>query len=410
MAGPGTLAAGTATLAGTALMLIHTGRAPTRSALTGLLGVTRGTVGAITGELRELGLIVVDAGPGGPGQPGGQGRPSHRLLPDPGGPVAVAAQVHPDGYEVALVGLGGTVVARDSRDEPVPADPERALAPVAAAAATLLRDSGRRCAGAAVAVPTAVSMPEGSAVRALYVGWPTGAPVRSIFAAQLAGNEVTGPAGGPLRCEAVNDVNAVALAEHRQGAGRDASHLLVVSAEHRGVGGALVLGGALYTGSTGLALEAGHVSVDRDGRPCVCGNRGCLSVEADAERFLDLAGRAPDAAEPLLYQAMALLRAGYPDEDRVRAAAETVIDRLGLGLAGLINVVNPDRILLGGLHGQLLAAAPGRLRAAIAAGSPWGSGATIPVEPCALKHAGLIGAAEVAWQPVLDNPALLRER
>jgi len=183
-----------------------------------------------------------------------------------------------------------------------------------------------------------------------------------------------------------------------------------VSAEHRGVGGALVLGGSLYTGSTGLALEAGHVSVDRDGRPCVCGNRGCLSVEADAERFLDLAGRAPDAAEPLLYQAVALLRAAYPDDDRVRAAAEAVIDRLGLGLAGLINVVNPDRILLGGLHGQLLAAAPGRLRAAVAAGSPWGSGASIPVEPCVLEHAGLMGAGEVAWQPVLDNPALLRER
>ena len=391
-------------------MLIHTGQAPTRSALTGHLGVTRGTTGAITAELRDLGLIVVDAGPPVGDQPGGQGRPSHRLLPDPRGPVALAAQVHPDGYEVALVGLGGIVVARLGRDTPVPADPGRALAPVAEAAAALLRDSGRRCVGAAIAVPAAVSLPGGSAVRALYIGWPTGAPVRAIFAAQLAAHGVTGPDGGLLRCDAVNDVNAVALAEHRQGAGRDASHLLVVSAEHRGVGGALVLGGSLYTGSTGLALEAGHVSVDRDGRPCVCGNRGCLSVEADAERFLDLAGRAPDAAEPLLYQAVALLRAAYPDDDRVRAAAEAVIDRLGLGLAGLINVVNPDRILLGGLHGQLLAAAPGRLRAAVAAGSPWGSGASIPVEPCVLEHAGLMGAGEVAWQPVLDNPALLRER
>jgi predicted NBD/HSP70 family sugar kinase len=183
-----------------------------------------------------------------------------------------------------------------------------------------------------------------------------------------------------------------------------------VSAEHRGVGGALVLGGSLYTGSTGLALEAGHVSVDRDGRPCVCGNRGCLSVEADAERFLDLAGHAPAAGETLLHQAVAVLRAGYSRDGRVRAAAEAVIDRLGLGLAGLINVVNPDRILLGGLYVPLLAAAPGRLRSAVAAGSPWGSGATIPVLACVLDHAGLIGAAEVAWQPVLDNPALLRER
>ncbi len=129
-----------ATLPGIALTLIHTGRAPTRSALTSQLGVTRATTGAITGELRDLGLIVVDAGPGRGG--GQQGRPSHRLLPDPSGPVALAAQVHPDGFEVALVGLGGTVVARHAENGPVPADPGRALAPVAEAAAALLARVG----------------------------------------------------------------------------------------------------------------------------------------------------------------------------------------------------------------------------------------------------------------------------
>jgi len=73
-----------ATLPGVALTLIHTGRAPTRSALTSQLGVTRATIGAITGELRDLGLIEVDSGSGGV-SPGSaqQGRPSDRLLPDP---------------------------------------------------------------------------------------------------------------------------------------------------------------------------------------------------------------------------------------------------------------------------------------------------------------------------------------
>ncbi|HEY0935533.1 MAG TPA: hypothetical protein VGD91_17525, partial [Trebonia sp.] len=174
--------AGSATLAGRALTLIHTGQAPTRSALTSRLGVTRATTGALAAELRDLGLITVDAGPPGRDEAAPQGRPSHRLLPAPDGPVALAAQVHPDGFEVALVGLGGSVVRRLGRDAPVPADPEQALAPVAAAAAALLRDSGRRCVGAAVAVPTAVSRPGAAAVRAFYVGWPTGTPVRDIFA------------------------------------------------------------------------------------------------------------------------------------------------------------------------------------------------------------------------------------
>ena len=388
------------------MTLIHTGQALTRSALTAELGVTRATIGAITGELRDLGLIEVDAGPGG----GQQGRPSHRLQPDPAGPVALAVQVHPDGFGVALVGLGGAVVARQAEYGLVPADPAPALARVAEAAAWLLRTSGRRCVGAAVAVPTAVTTPGGRAVRALYVGWPDGAPVRDLFAAALARHGVHGPGGGAAACAAVNDVNAIALAEHRHGAGRDATHLLVVAAEHRGVGGALVLGGTLYTGGTGLAMEAGHVTVDRDGLPCVCGNRGCLNVETDVERFFSLVGRAPSPDEPLLRQAGALLRAGYLADERVRGAADAIADRLGLGLAGLINVVNPDRVLLGGMHGHLLAAAPDRLRAAVAAGSPWGSGAAIPVRSCALDDGGLIGAAEVAWQPVLDDPALLRAR
>jgi predicted NBD/HSP70 family sugar kinase len=322
--------------------------------------------------------------------------------------VALAAQVHPDGFAVALVGLGGAVVAHRAANLPVPADPVRALASVASVAAALLDASGRRCVGAAVAVPTAVTAPEGTAVRALYVGWPDGAPIRDIFAAQLARHGVRGTGGGRVGCEAVNDVNALALAEHRHGAGRDATHLLVVSAEHRGVGGALVQHGALYTGSSGLAMEAGHVSVDPDGRPCRCGNRGCLSVEADAERFLDDAGRRPSPDVPVLDEAVAVLRAGYPADPRVRGAADAIAGRLGLGLAGLINVVNPDLVLLGGMYRELLAVAPRRLREAVAHRSPWGYGAIVPVEGCVLDDAGLIGAAEVAWQPVLDNPALLR--
>jgi hypothetical protein len=73
----------------------------------------------------------------------------------------------------------------------------------------------------------------------------------------------------------------------------------------------------------------------------------------------------------------------------------------------LINVLNPDRILLGGLHGDLLAADPGRLRATVAERSPWGRGSSVPVLGCTLDDGSLIGAAELAWQPVLDDPALL---
>jgi hypothetical protein len=325
---------------------------------------------------------------------------------DPDGPVALSAQLHPDGFGVALVGLGGHVLAAETSQATVPADPARALAPLAEAGAGLLARSGRACVGAALAVPSAVSEPEGIAVSPLYLSWPAGTKIRDVFTGLLAGHGITGPAGA-ITCAAVNDVNAVALAEHRHGAGRGAEYLLVVSAEHRGVGGALVLRGALYTGSTGLSMEAGHVSVDPNGRQCPCGNRGCLNVETDAGRFMEAAGRVPGPDRPVLDQAVSILAAGYASDSRVKEAAAGLIQRLGLGLAGLINVVNPDRVLLGGLHKHLLLAAPDQLREAVAVRSPWGRGAGVPIHPCAVDDGELIGAAELAWQPVLDDPSVL---
>lgn len=389
---------------GPALALIHGGRAPTRAALGAGLGVSRATAGAVAGELQAMRLIRVDTAPGG----GTLGRPSHRLTIDPDGPVALAAQVHPDGFEVALVGLGGRVVAAADRAALTPDDdPERALAPVAEAGARLLRLTGRACVGAGLAVPSAVAEPEGVAVSPLYVGWPTGAPIRDIFADQVDRAGITGPGGDSCACSAANDINLAALAEHRHGAGRNAGHLLVVATGHRGVGGAFVLDGALYTGSTGLGMEVGHISVDPQGRTCRCGSRGCLDVETDALSLLDAAGREPGPAVPVIVQATAMLRGEYAADAGVRAAARAVIDRLGLGLADLINVLNPDRILLGGLHADLLAADPGRLRAAVAERSPWGRGSSVPLLSCTVDNGSLIGAAELAWQPVLDDPGVL---
>ncbi len=391
---------------GPALTLIHGGRAPTRAALGAELGVTRATAGAVAAELQALGLIQVDTAPGG----GTLGRPSHRLSIEPEGPVALAAQVHPDGFQVALIDLGGRIVAAADQNLALADDPESALALVAEASARLLRLAGPRsriCVGAGLAVPSAVAEPRGIAVSPLYLGWPASTPVRDIFADQVRRAGISGPGGTACACSAANDINLAALAEHRHGAGRDAGHLLVVATGHRGVGGALVLGGALYTGSTGLGMEVGHVSVDPHGRPCRCGSRGCLDVETDALSFLDAAGRTPGSGTPVVEQAAAVLRREYASDRAVRDAAALIIERLSVGLADLINVLNPDRILLGGLHGDLLAADPERLRAAVAERSPWGRGSSVPVLGCALEAGSLIGAAELAWQPVLDDPTIL---
>ncbi|WP_026248662.1 ROK family protein [Streptomyces sp. LaPpAH-108] len=381
---------------GPALELVHTGRAPTRAVLTAELGVTRATAGAVAAELEALGLIRVDARPA--AASGSQGRPSHRLEVAEDGPVALAAQIHADGFRAALVGLGGRIVATTPGCETVDADPAKVLGTVVEAGAELLRATGRRCVGAGLAVPSAVAEPDGLALNPLHLAWPVGEPVRRIFVECVRAAGITGPAF------AGNDVNLAALAEHRHGAGRGARDLLCVATGHRGVGGALVLDGRLHTGSSGLALEVGHLTVNPEGRPCHCGSRGCLDVEADPLALLVEAGLDPGPEVSLLQQATDLLRTRY-DEPAVRRAAETLIDRLGLGLAGLVNILNPDRIILGGLHRTLLEADPDRLCAVVAERSLWGGqSGGVPILPCTLDHDSLVGAAELAWQPVLDDP------
>ncbi|WP_030377890.1 MULTISPECIES: ROK family protein [unclassified Streptomyces] len=381
---------------GPALELVHTGRAPTRAVLTAALGVTRATAGAVAAELEALGLIRVDAHPG--AAAGSQGRPSHRLEVAEDGPVALAAQIHADGYRAALVGLGGRIVATAPGCETVDPDPAKVLGSVVEAGADLLRATGLRCVGAGLAVPAAVAEPEGLALNPMHVDWPAGAPVREIFTDLVRAAGLEGPAF------AANDVNLAALAEHRHGAGRGARDLLCVATGHRGVGGALVLDGRLHSGSSGLALEVGHLTVNPEGRPCHCGSRGCLDVEADPLAFLTEAGRDPGPELSLLQQANDLIRAHHADDPAVRAATEALIDRLGLGLAGLVNILNPDRIVLGGFHRTLLDTDPDRLSAVVADRSLWGRSGGVPILPCTLDHNSLVGAAELAWQPVLDDP------
>ncbi|MFF2129606.1 ROK family protein [Streptomyces olivochromogenes] len=381
---------------GPALELVHTGRAPTRAVLTAELGVTRATAGAVAAELEALGLIRVDARPG--AAAGSQGRPSHRLEVAEDGPVVLAAQVHADGFRAALVGLGGRIVATAPSCETVDADPAKVLGAVVETGAELLRETGRRCVGAGLAVPSAVAEPDGLALNPLHLAWPAGAPVRRIFAERVRAAGIEGPAF------AANDINLAALAEHRHGAGRGARDLLCVATGHRGVGGALVLDGRLHTGSSGLALEVGHLTVNPEGRPCYCGSRGCLDVEADPLAFLTAAGRDPGPEVSLLQQANDLIRTRYDQDPSVRTATEALIDRLGLGLAGLVNILNPDRIILGGLHRTLLDADPDRLRAVVADRSLWGQSGGVPILACTLDHNTLVGAAELAWQPVLDDP------
>ena len=142
-----------------------------------------------------------------------------------------------------------------------------------------------------------------------------------------------------------NDANVAAFGEWKYGAGRGVSSLVFLTIG-TGVGGGIVLGDKLWQGSCGYAAEIGHVVVNPSGELCKCGIRGCLETEASApaivRKYQALAGSgAPVTTEDIYYRA----KEGEPAAREAFARAGYY---LGIGLGMLINLLNPEKILLGG--------------------------------------------------------------
>jgi len=136
----------------------------------------------------------------------------------------------------------------------------------------------------------------------------------------------------------VNDARAFGLAELRLGAGRGASSMVGLTLG-TGIGGVLAIDGRIVQGHDGTAGELGHQTIDPDGPPCNCGNNGCLEAFARADRIAEACGT-PTAGE-----AINRARAG----DKTALAGLASVGRyLGIGIANMITVITPDRVVIGG--------------------------------------------------------------
>lgn len=207
---------------------------------------------------------------------------------------------------------------------------------------------------------------------------------------------LSGTIGRPVTL--INDAQAFLEAEWRAGAARGARHALFVTLG-TGVGGGLVIDGRPYRGAGGLGGEIGHMTIDHDGPPCPCGNRGCFEryVARDAvERLAVESGLAADgAATP----AEVSRRAVAGDARAITLFAE-IGRRLGAGLAGLVNLLEPQVIVIGGgISGAgawILdpAAAEMNRRSMVARRTP------VAIRPARFgPQAGMIGAALAAAEP-----------
>ena len=139
----------------------------------------------------------------------------------------------------------------------------------------------------------------------------------------------------------VHDTVASALAEQQHGAARDLSDFVHIGI-YEGFGVSVMTGGRLLEGSRGLAGELGHITVERDGQRCGCGNRGCLETVATDAAFARLVGKR--VGKKLEVEEI-VARAASGDLD-VRAELDQTLDWLAVGLAAAINLFNPQAILL----------------------------------------------------------------
>ena len=210
--------------------------------------------------------------------------------------------------------------------------------------------------GVGAGLPGVVNVASGTVGgEAHHVPELAGAPIAQLLAEA---------AGAPAHVD--NDVNVLALGEWLWGAGRGARSLVLL-AIGTGVGGGIILDGRLYRGAGGFGGELGHVPIAFDGRPCICGARGCLKAfvagpdlaaegsrrlgrPVDTAALFDLAERSPSTAEGAL--------------------AETVIaeatEALAAGLAMVVNGLNPERLLVAGSVGRAFARRESDLRARLA--------------------------------------------
>jgi len=368
-----------------------------RSELTSTTGLNRSTIADLIGELTELGLV--EQGPAEAAS--GPGRPSPMVRTRPQGASVLAVEISVDSIAVATVGLGGHVYRHLRLARPRGGfSPQETVEDVARQAGPMLDalppDAVLAGVGAGVAGVTRRS--DGFVHLAPNLGWRN-VPFGAMLAAEL---EISDPV------LVANEADLGALAEHRRGIGDGVSDLIYISGE-AGIGAGIIHDGKPMLGAAGYAGEAGHTLINPEGHRCRCGATGCWETEAGEAALARRAGFPPSVAGLALLDTV-VARANAGDSNTLEALEE--IGRwLGLGIGNLINVFNPQLVVLGGFYHPLFPF----LEMAVEKGARLGA-LDAPGEIAEITSSGLgsdaplMGAAELALSEVIADPARVAGR
>lgn len=367
---------------GTILTEVHRHGYRSRARLTAEMGLNRSTIGVLVTELTDAGLVTERSG-----SASGAGRPSLEVVPRPEGAYVLAVDLGVRHLAVARVGLGGALLDRvDVRSDRDWSELGITVDAIARTCAEL-RKTEARCVGVGLSVPGVVRQEDGLLRFAPNLGW-VDLPLGERLGDRLDLPVVIG-----------NDADLGALAEHWRGVAVGREHVIVMSGEI-GVGGGILVGGRPLRGRGGYAGEIGHLRVNPNGRACRCGSWGCLETEIGVDALLRAAGR-PVGGGMDAYREV-LSAAGEPAADE---AMTRVARWVGAGVGMLVNTFNPDIVVFSGPLGELFARTEPVVAAAFTQSSLVAPREQVALAASALgPDAQLVGAAELAFAPLLEDP------
>jgi predicted NBD/HSP70 family sugar kinase len=375
----------------TILRELHGSGPMSRSDLVTRTGLTRSAIRGLIGELAAGDLVI--EGPA--ALDGTPGRPSPVVRPFAEGAAVLALEIAVDSLAGSAVGLGGTTLAH--RRVPLRRGQTGVteIAQTLAGLATELRaelPADTDIVAAAVAVVGIVRRSDGVVSMSPNLGWRD----------EPLGERLMEALGMDVPITFANESDLAALAEHRRGAAIGVDDVILIWGSI-GVGGGLIIDGEPLVGDAGYGGEVGHIPVNPEGLPCRCGSLGCWETEVGGNALLRRAGYPPEAGTEAMRTVLGDAEAGSP----VALAAFAETGRwLGIGLAGIINILNPRLVLLGNFLAESYPYIRSALQAELDRRVLPASRRSVRVAPTSLgQDAPLLGAAELAFEPLLSDPA-----
>jgi predicted NBD/HSP70 family sugar kinase len=353
-----------------------------------ITGLSRTTVHTLVSEFKDSGVLhEVEAGV--PDSRGG--RPAVLLMLRDSSLAVVGIDFGHSHVGVAVADIGHNVLAERRCDLDVSHRAEEALDTATRMVDEVLAEAQmerKSVIGAGIGIPGPVDRAQGTVGSATILpGW-IGLRIASEMQDRLH-----------MPVEIENDANLGALAELTWGAGRECSNFAYVKVS-TGIGAGLVIGGKLLRGATGTAGEIGHTTLDEAWALCYCGNRGCLETVASGPAIIELIGLV-NGEVPTLSQIVELAAAG---ELRCHRAIADAGHEIGVAIAGLCNLINPERVVVGGLLSRTGEVLIHPMRESIRRHAVQAAAETLDVVPAVfVERAELLGSLALALQSSSDR-------